>query len=97
MKYNESTATQQVKLTCSPESPVSSMATLSQEGSTERGVSVVTNASDEVNDFNCSATQEEKLFLDSISSSLLISASCFVPRTVSREGQRQFNACNIIS
>merc|ERR1719445_3047126 len=63
--------------TCSPESPVSSMETLSQEGSTERGVSVVTNARDKENNFSCSDTHEEKLFLNSVSSSLVISASCF--------------------
>ena len=97
MKYNKSIATQQVRLTCSPESPVSSMETLSQEGSTERGVSVVTNARDKENNFSCSDTQEEKLFLDSVSSSLVISASCSVPRTVSRDGQRHVNACNIIN
>merc|ERR1719507_234022 len=59
--------------TCCPESPVSSMVTLSQAGNTVRGAPEVTCASEEAKVDICSPTQVEKLFFASISSSLLIS------------------------
>ena len=62
-------------ITCCPESPVSSMVTLSQAGNTVSGAVQVTRASEEAKLDICSPTQEEKLFLASVSSSLLISAN----------------------
>ena len=60
-------------ITCCPESPVSSIVTLSQAGSTVRGAPEVTCASEEAKADICSPTQVEKLFFASVSSSLLIS------------------------